>query len=427
MQTDAHVGSAQPHPDPARSILPDEAALRRAFDNNADGVAASAAAQLGEAAWLAPRVVEHVFLTAWRSRATLASEADLTALLERETKHDSARVLSRRMAAQRLGGGTDEKRRRATAGHAHPNGFDRESAWDHLMRELHGGDTDEAHARASAIGHHEAAAHIAEIGQTQSWVRRAAMVSVVVLCAFGGIWLLDYASRGAKLDAAVTSSSARTVESRAGQLGEVTLEDGSQVRFAPESRVFIPKEFGEDLRGIRVEGAASVQVAPGLDAPLVLKAKRATISAAGTALTVRAFPEDSVIVVAVTDGQVTVKRGDEERVLGAGQSVAVPDSSAMRAATSGELDEATAWTKNRLAVHDRRIGDVLAELRRWYNTHILVADTRVLDRRISISAPLDSVRQAIAAIEQAGSVKFGYVEDKMVFTDAAPAAKGAKQ
>ena len=426
MQTDAHAGSALPHPDPARSILPDEAALRRSFDAHADDVAASAAAQLGDAAWLAPRVVEHVFLTAWRSRATLASEADLTALLERETKHDSARVLSRRMAAQRLGGGTEDKRHRGIAQHDHPDGFDRENAWSHLMREIHGGDTDAAHARASAIGHHEAAAHIAGIGHTQSWVRRAAMVALVVVCAFGGIWLLDYASRGAKLDAAVTSSSARTVESRAGQLGEVTLDEGSQVRFAPESRVFIPKEFGEDLRGIRVEGAASVQVAPGLDAPLVLKAKRATISAEGTALTVRAFPEDSVLVVAVAEGRVTVKRGDEERVLGAGQSVAVPDSSAMRAPSDGELDEATAWTKNRLAIHNRRIGDVLAELQRWYNTRIFVADTRVLDRRISISAPLDSVRQAIAAIEEAGSVKFGYIDDKMVFTDAG-ASKGAKR
>jgi ferric-dicitrate binding protein FerR (iron transport regulator) len=110
-------------------------------------------------------------------------------------------------------------------------------------------------------------------------------------------------------------------------------------------------------------------------------------------------------------------------VLGAGQSVAVPDSSAMRAPSDGELDEATAWTKNRLAVHNRRIGEVLAQLQRWYNTRIFVADNDVLERRISFTAPLDSVRQAIAAIEEAGSVKFGYIQDKMVFTDAAPAAK----
>lgn len=426
MQTDAHAGPAT-HSDRAPSILPDEAALRRSYDQHAADVAARAAAQLGDAAWLAPKVVEHVFLNAWRTREDITSEAQLSAFFEREVKHDSARVLSRRMAAQRMGGGVDEKRRRAKAMHEHPGGFDREVSWSHLQHEIHGGASDEAHARASAIGHHEAAAHIAELGQSRGWVRHAATVGLVVVSAFGGIYLLDYASRGAKLDAAVMSSSARTVESRAGQLGDMTLDDGSRVQFAPESRVFIPQEFGPDLRGIRIEGAASIAVAPGLEAPLVVKARRVTVSAEGTALTVRAFPEDSVVVVAVTEGRVKVTRGDEERMLGAGESVTVPDSSAMRAATPGELEEATAWTQNRLSVHNRRISDVLDQVQRFYNTRIFVADNDILERRITFSAPLDSVRQAIAAIEKAGSVKFGYIQDKMVFTDAPPAAKPGRK
>lgn len=425
MTPDVQVRSAQV-PD-AHSFLPDEAALRRSYDAHADDVAASAAKQLGEAAHLAPKVVEHVFLNVWRSRGRITSDAELTAFLENEVKHDSARVLSRRMAAQRLGtGGSDKPRRNGH--HEHEvQGYDRERSWEHLVREIRGSDADAAHARAAAIGHHEAAAHIAEVGHDRGWVRPVLTGALVLGAALGGIWVLDYASRGAKLDAAVMSTSARMVEARPGQIGAMTLDEGSRVRFAPESQVYIPQEFGPELRGIRVVGAASVEVAPGLEASMVVKVKEAFVTAEGTAFTVRAFPGDSLAVVAVSEGKVTVRRGDEERALAAGEAISIPDSSAMRTPTRGELEEATAWTRNRLEVHDRRLADALPEFLRWYNMRVFVADTRIHDRRVTISASLDSVRQAIADVEESGSVKFGYIEDKMVFTDAAAAAAKASK
>lgn len=425
MTPDAQVRSAQV-PDAPHAFLPDEAALRRSYDAHADDVAASAATQLGEAAHLAPKVVEHVFLNVWRSRDRFTSDTELTAFLDSEVKHDSARVLSRRLAAQRLGGG-DKPRRNGHHEHEQ-EGYDRERSWEHLIREIHGSDADEAHKRAAAIGHHEAAAHIAEVGHDRGWVRPVLTGVLVLGAALGGIWMLDYASRGAKLDAAVMASSARMVEARPGQLGAMTLDDGSRVRFAPESQIYIPQEFGPELRAVRVVGAANVEVAPGLEAPLVVKVKEAFVTAEGTAFTVRAFPGDSLAVVAVAEGKVTVRRGDEERALAAGEAVSIPDSSAMREPTTGELGEATAWTRNRLEVHDRRLADALPEFLRWYNMRVFVADTRIHDRRVTISASLDSVRQAIADVEQSGSVKFGYIEDKMVFTDAAAeAAKAPKR
>lgn len=422
MSQDAHVHSPEPVEAPARSILGDEGALRRAFDRHADAVAVDAATELGDAAHLASKVVEHVFLDAWRSRATITSDEGLDSFLDDAVRHQSARVLSRRLAAQRMGGQGNDKPHAHAAHHAGGDAYDRETTWNRLVRDLHGSDADAAHQRAAAIAHHEAAHHIGHVAQDRGWVKPVLTAVGVAVCAFGGIWLLDYASRGARLDAAVAASSARTVESRAAQLGSITLDDGSSVQFAPESRVFIPQEFGEDLRGIRVDGAASIAVAPGLDAPLVVKVGGATVTAEGTAFIVRHYETDSVAVVALTEGKLSVTRGDEERALAPGQAVAIPDSAPMREPTHAELEEATAWTQKRLEINARRLGDVLPEFQRWYNMRIFIADQRIVDRPVTISASLDSVRQAIAQVERSGSVKFGYLDDKMIFHDA-PAAK----
>ena len=422
MNPDAHVGSATSFTDATHTVIPDEAALRRAFDQFADSAAMNAATELGEAAALAPRVVEHVFLNVWRARGTIASEAALVAYLDEAVRHDSARVLSRRMAAKRLGGGVDDRPREATpqhpsADHAAPTPYDRETTWAHVVRGIHGGTDEQVHAKALAAAHHETAEHIKGIGRDSGHLRPVLTAAGVAACALGGIWLLDHASRGAKLEAAVTASSARVVEAQPAQVGTLTLDDGSRVRIAPESRIFIPKEFGEDLRGIRVEGAATVDVAQGMSSPLVVRADGATISAEGTSFMVRAYPADSVTLVVLQEGRVTVKRGDEQRSLTAGQALAVPDSSPMREPTAAEREEATAWMENRLVVHERRLADILPEFQRWYNMKIYAADTRILDRRVSVRASLDSVRQAIAAVEAAATVKFGYLDDKMVFHD----------
>lgn len=188
------------------------------------------------------------------------------------------------------------------------------------------------------------------------------------------------------------------------------------MRLAPESRVFIPEQFGEELRAVRVEGAARFEVAPGIEQPLSIFIRRVVVTARGTAVTVRAFDGDEGVLVRLDEGAATIKAGDETRTLSPGQALFVPDSAAPRDPTAGELAEGVSWTENVVTINNRKISAVLPMLQRWYRMNIRVADQATLDRVISFSAPLDSVSTAIAAIEREGKVKFGYVGENMVFT-----------
>src|SRR5689334_11502154 len=103
--------ATSPSPLTGTGILTDEAALKRAFDDEFAQCLASAKTQLGEAASLAPRVVENAFVAAWMQRMNINSRDQLRTMLADEIRHGSARALSKRHSGARFGavGGTHAK------------------------------------------------------------------------------------------------------------------------------------------------------------------------------------------------------------------------------------------------------------------------------------------------------------------------------
>ena len=403
--------TGQHHP-----VLPDEQALRRAYDQHADALVAAAAARLGESAYLAPRVMEQAFVRAWHGRIDIGTEADLAAFLKAEVEHGAARTLSRQLAAHRLGHhGSGGPRGN---GHARPEGaYDHEASWPHVVEGVRADVRNaDAHSRAAAIAHHDAAVHIAEVTRPGSWVKPVLLGVATVGLAIGAVWVMDNIGQQTRIRSAVTSGAVRTVAASAGQLGALELADGSQVRLAPESQLFIPEKFGPDLRGVRIEGAGRFVVAPGLEEPFTVVVGQALVTAAGTAFTVRDYPGEPGATIALHEGTVTVTAHDSVVTLAPGQGLFVPDSAPPRAPTAGELAEAVSWTDNTYVADNRAIADVLTDFQRWYRTQIFAVDPKVLERRVSFRASLDSVRQAISAVEREGNVQFGYISGKMVFT-----------
>ena len=411
----AHGAQADVHLVP--SVLGDEQALRRAYDQHADALAAAAVQRLGDSPYLASRVVEQAFVHAWHGREEIGSDVALAGFLMHEVEHGAARARSRQLAAHRLGHhGSGAP---GAGAHARPDAtYDRERSWQQVLAGVRADvRSAAAHERAASIAHHDAAVHIAEVTREGSRIRPVLLGVATVGLAIAAVWLLNTVGQETRIRSAVTSGAVRTVAASAGQLGALELADGSRVRLAPETQLIIPEKFSPDFRGVRVEGAARFEVAPGLDAPFTVIAGAATVVATGTAFSVRAYPGDGGAIVALHEGTVRVTVGDSTHPLRAGEALFVADSAPPRAATEGELAQATSWSANTYVADNRRIADVLTDLQRWYRTQVFATSPEVLERRVSFRAPLDSVRQAIAAIEREGNVRFSYMSGKMVFTD----------
>ena len=417
-------GGDAPIPLPIRTPIADEEALHDAFVAEYPTLAAEARAELGpDAAVLSPKVVEGAFVRAWDARAKFQTPAELHQFLVEDVHHAAARALSRRAAAQRFAGHENHTKH---AAHHPTDVVDMEQSWAHVLHALHGEThSPQALAEAAAASRHEAAEHIAVIEKSVPVWKVLGVIVAVAAVLFGAVAVMNYLGTDAKIASAVNAADVRVVPSLPAQVAVVTLDDGSTVRLAPESKLSSPQGFGPDLRAVKIEGAGTFTVAPGQPKNFQVHARDAVVIAKGTVFTVRRYEDDEATTVVVQEGTVDVRHGDQTQSLAAGAALVVASDRTARPATGVEADEAAGWNAGTLAVANRPLREVLPLLRRWYGLTVSVPQDTLLARPVTMRASLDSSRQAIRGIEQSTGLEFGYIGPNMVFREKAGSAAKA--
>ncbi|MDQ6829936.1 MAG: FecR domain-containing protein [Gemmatimonadota bacterium] len=405
----------------------DEQSLERVFRDVAPALTAEANNELNQPA-SAAHVVENVFIRVWEGRSEWTSPEALETFLHEAVHTAAVRERSRLAALHRFETGAGAKMPASSTSHVDTT----DEAWSHIVAALHAPATDRAasaHQRGDAT-RHAAAEHVAHVGEPRSWVPLAIIGAAILVIVPISIWWMNRASVDAAATNALASPDARFVASRPGQMANVTLEDGSKVSVGAETRMKIPPHFGALVRALQLEGTATFDVAKGNPVPLQVRAGDVLVNATGTTFTVRAYPADSAVTVRVKDGTVTVRAAGADRALTAGQAILIAKDGAMREPAAGALDASLAWTDGKVVIPSRPLRDALPEILRWYGLTIRVPDTALLDRIVTVNAPLESSADAIAAIESSGKLKFGYEGKVMVFKDAsaapAPEPKGKR-
>jgi len=395
-------------------VLADEQALKRAFETSFDSCLASAQSQLADAPSLAPRVVEVAFLNAWNQRAAITSQDQLNTFVAEEIRHGAARALSRRFSGHRMGamgGGAQAETHAAAQASA-------ATVWSQIERNIRGeGQSAAAHAAAATAGRHDAASHMKSVAKSRSWLPAIGIGVVALGIALAGAVYMNRLGEDDAVLSAVSAQGIQPIASSPGQIGSVTLGDGSKMRIGPETKVMIPDGFPTKIRALKVEGTASFDVAGGQPLPFRVVAKRMQFIATGTKFVVSAYPNDSGARVQVLEGTVTVKAGKQTSAVTAGQSLVVTRDSS-RAPTDAEKAEAFGWVDGQISVQHKQLRTVVEALTRWFNYDVKVPDLPLLDRDASFDVPLDSSRLAISQVEKSANVKFAYEGESKVFRDA---------
>jgi len=222
-------------------------------------------------------------------------------------------------------------------------------------------------------------------------------------------------------DAAVSGVQSTTaqplVASTAGQIGSLSLADGTKLRIGPETKVWVGDGFPTKFRAVRVEGTALFEVAPNQPLPLRVVLKKGQVIATGTTFVVSGYANDSAFMVLVREGSVTVKSDKLSSSLTANQSATIRGSTS-ETPTEAQSAEAFGWVDGKFAMVDKPLRDVMEGLTRWFNLDIKIPDTKILDRKTTVTVALDSSRAAIAQVEKTANVKFAYEGESKVFRDA---------
>ncbi|WP_265533646.1 FecR family protein [Pseudomonas saponiphila] len=188
-----------------------------------------------------------------------------------------------------------------------------------------------------------------------------------------------------------------------GQVRTVTLADQSQVTLDADSAIAVDFSGGE--RHVQLRRGAGFFSVSHTGAPFVVAAGEGETRVLGTQFEVRLQPAGAQVTVLSGRVAVTAAQGAAQQVLGAGQQVAYGH--AVATPLHGVDSEAQlAWRQGWLNYYHAPLGEVVADLRRYFPGRIVLLNDELAARRVSGSfsskdpqAVLDSL-QAVLGFEQ---------------------------
>jgi len=254
------------------------------------------------------------------------------------------------------------------------------------------------------------------------WVPLGVAAAAALVLAAVGASILQHRSRRPVPGSPVVP--AREFVTTRGQRAEFRLSDGTMVVLAPASRLTVPARYDSAAREVTLEGEAHFGVVHNDRSPFVVRAGHATIRDLGTRFVIRALADEATVRVVVTEGEVELT-SRRPRPVADGQGPApTPPAQTLHAGDLGRIDSSgrtmvrrgvdttrfTSWTAGILTFDRTPVGDVIAELSRWYDVDVRVADRSLVHRTVtailrdqSLTEVLDLVAVSLGArIERDG-------------------------
>lgn len=177
----------------------------------------------------------------------------------------------------------------------------------------------------------------------------------------------------------VTSELANiTIEAPQGSRTQLTLPDGSQVWLNAGSRMTYSQGFGISDRSVTLAGEGYFEVAKNAQLPFSVSSDNMTVRVLGTKFNFRDYPNDSEVVVTLTEGRVALnsnRHQQEETQLAPGHRAVMDKASGSVDVEVCEAQQAATWTQGLLTFDGETLEQIVHDLERSYNVTITIADS----------------------------------------------------
>lgn len=183
-----------------------------------------------------------------------------------------------------------------------------------------------------------------------------------------------------------------------GQRTSVTLNDGTRIALNGGSRLRYASDFGEKHRDVYLDGEGFFEVRHDERRPFRVYVANGVAEDVGTKFTVRAYPADTMVHVAVSEGIVAIGRDSATVRVNAGELGVLTRSGLATVSRVESLDRYVAWTTGALVLDGATLAHAARELERWYGVRVVVTDSALGKRLITARFRNESVKQALDAL-----------------------------
>ena len=178
-----------------------------------------------------------------------------------------------------------------------------------------------------------------------------------------------------------------TVVTQLGERSQVVLPDGTKVWLNSSSSVEYVALFFSRQRRVKMEGEAYFEVEHDRRAPFVVSTNGLDIEVLGTRFNIRNDDNEHRVTTVLLEGAVKAYASGREqasvRLHPAQQLVFDTRTHAMRLTDCPSAERSINWIDGRFCFEHDTFGEIVAELKRYYNVDIRFMDNRLRDMRFS--------------------------------------------
>jgi transmembrane sensor len=205
-----------------------------------------------------------------------------------------------------------------------------------------------------------------------------------------------------------------------GQMLEARLPDGSRVWLGPESQLRV-EPSGDTSRDVVLEGEAYFDVAPDDQRPFTVRVRNAVVRDLGTRFAVRAYADDSLVTVLVTQGKVNVTSstaaGLPGTMLAPGMFGRINSRGSISVRSGVDTSRYLGFTRSRIVLVAVPLRDAVRELERWYDIEFRLADSSMGARRITATIAGQTLPELLEQLSIALNVRVSRSAGSAILSD----------
>lgn len=206
-----------------------------------------------------------------------------------------------------------------------------------------------------------------------------------------------------------TAAVARTTTTLTGNRTVFTLADGTKVWLGPQTRLVISAAFADSTgpRDVTLYGDAFFTVGHDSHRPFRVHTDVGVAEDLGTEFQVTDYPETRGMRVVVVSGMVAMRRSSARAstpplaTLTAGMLARLDARGTATVRQGIDLTSYASADHGALTFNDARLKEIIAELSRWYDLNISLADESLGVRRLTASFEGESAREAVRRLAMA--------------------------
>jgi ferric-dicitrate binding protein FerR (iron transport regulator) len=228
-------------------------------------------------------------------------------------------------------------------------------------------------------------------------VRRSLQFALVLLFINGAFFIYD----STREKSVVQQASFRTVRVENGQRLDINLPDGSHIKLDAGSELRFPAEF-TDAREVFLTGEAYFEVTHDAERPFKVHANHAMIRVLGTKFNIRAWQENPVVAVTVSEGSVALnnsyRQNENSVIIRKGYYSSLAEAGLPSTPAPVDVAANLGWMHNEIHFKDASVNEVLAQLKRWYDFTFDIEDPAILEHRITVHIRMTNIEDVLELI-----------------------------